>query len=160
MLSVLPHRELTKNNSIFLPILTNGDIDFAFMENCVAELEAERAAELEAYLTASGFKDCELTPKEIESLRNFSTLNFKEFNLERLFGKSTRGKRLKSSDRVQGNLPFVTAVNSMREYLTLLATMSRFSQKTQQRLICLVLQNTETIHMELMIILQLFIQKI
>ena len=101
--------ERVKNNSIFLPILTNGDIDFAFMENCVAELEAERVAELEAYLTASGFKDYELTPKEIESLRNISTLNFKEFNLERLFGKSTRGKRLKSSDRVQGNLPFVTA---------------------------------------------------
>lgn len=32
-----------------------------------------------------------------------------EFNLEKLFGKSTRGKRLKSSDRILGTLPFVTA---------------------------------------------------
>ncbi|WP_409373675.1 restriction endonuclease subunit S [Streptococcus suis] len=34
---------------------------------------------------------------------------WREYNLEVLFGKSTRGKRLKSSDRVEGNLPFVTA---------------------------------------------------
>jgi len=32
-----------------------------------------------------------------------------KFNLEELFGKSTRGKRLKSFDRISGNLPFVTA---------------------------------------------------
>ncbi|WXA04246.1 hypothetical protein R3L16_10440 [Mangrovimonas cancribranchiae] len=31
------------------------------------------------------------------------------FNLENLFGKSTRGRRLKSADRVSGALPFITA---------------------------------------------------
>ena len=31
------------------------------------------------------------------------------FNLKELFGKSTRGKRLKSEDRISGTLPFVTA---------------------------------------------------
>lgn len=31
------------------------------------------------------------------------------FNLEKLFGKATRGRRLKSSDRITGSLPFVTA---------------------------------------------------
>lgn len=31
------------------------------------------------------------------------------FNLKSLFGHATRGKRLKSTDRVAGNLPFVTA---------------------------------------------------
>ena len=29
--------------------------------------------------------------------------------MEKLFGKSTRGKRLKSADRIPGALPFVTA---------------------------------------------------
>lgn len=29
--------------------------------------------------------------------------------MEKLFGKATRGRRLKSSDRLPGNLPFVTA---------------------------------------------------
>lgn len=32
-----------------------------------------------------------------------------EFNLKKLFGKSTRGRRLKSADRIGGQLPFVTA---------------------------------------------------
>jgi hypothetical protein len=31
------------------------------------------------------------------------------FKLENLFGKATRGKRLKSADRIDGHLPFVTA---------------------------------------------------
>ncbi|CYV03042.1 restriction endonuclease subunit S [Streptococcus suis] len=34
---------------------------------------------------------------------------WREYHLVELFGKSTRGKRLKSSDRVCGTLPFVTA---------------------------------------------------
>lgn len=34
---------------------------------------------------------------------------FKMFNLYDLFGSSTRGKRLKSADRIPGALPFVTA---------------------------------------------------
>ena len=41
-----------------------------------------------------------------EELKN---VKWGEYNLEVLFGKSTRGKRLKSSDRVLGTLPFVTA---------------------------------------------------
>ncbi|CAK2744916.1 Restriction endonuclease subunit S [Vibrio crassostreae] len=36
-------------------------------------------------------------------------IEWQEFNLEELFGKSTRGRRLKSSDRIKGKLPFVTA---------------------------------------------------
>ena len=32
-----------------------------------------------------------------------------EYNLKSLFGNSTRGKRLKSADRIAGDLPFVTA---------------------------------------------------
>ena len=34
---------------------------------------------------------------------------WKSYTLEELFGKSTRGKRLKGSDRIKGTLPFVTA---------------------------------------------------
>jgi hypothetical protein len=36
-------------------------------------------------------------------------LEWGKFNLEALYGKSTRGKRLKSADRIPGKLPFVTA---------------------------------------------------
>jgi len=97
-----------KNTVIKLPA-KNGNIDFEFMESFIAELEAERLAELEAYLLATGLKDYTLTAEEQQALEDFENLQWESFNLEKLFGKSTRGKRLKSEDRIAGLLPFVTA---------------------------------------------------
>ena len=97
-----------KKQILKLPV-KNGSIDFEFMETFIAELEAQRIAELEAYLTAAGLKDYELTAEEEEALKKLETVEWKEYNLKALYGSSTRGKRLKSSDRIPGNLPFVTA---------------------------------------------------
>lgn len=97
-----------RNLTIKLPI-TNNEIDFDFMESFVAELEAQRVAELEAYLKASGLDNYELSSEEQNAIINFDNIKWAKFNLECLFGKSTRGKRLKSADRIEGNLPFVTA---------------------------------------------------
>ena len=109
--------ERIKTENIKLPINTDGSIDFEFMETFIAELEAERVAELEAervaelsaYLKASGFDNYELSVEEQNALQEYETLEWDLFNLEALFGKSTRGKRLKSADRISGELPFVTA---------------------------------------------------
>ena len=89
-----------KNTIINLPT-KNGKIDFDFMESFIAELEA--------YLLATGLKDYTLTAEEEKALSDLESLKWQTFNLEKLFGKSTRGKRLKSADRIFGNLPFVTA---------------------------------------------------
>ena len=78
-------------------------------QTTIEELEAERIEELEAYLSVSGLKDTQLTADELSALDKFNSINWKKFNLETLFGKSTRGKRLKGDDRIGGNLPFVTA---------------------------------------------------
>jgi Type I restriction modification DNA specificity domain len=86
-----------------------GKIDFDFMESFISELEAERIADLEAYLKFTGLKDYTLTVEEEKVLEDFENINWETFNLENLFGKSTRGRRLKSDDRISGNLPFVTA---------------------------------------------------
>ena len=99
---------VVKHKKIRLPI-SEERIDFDFMETFIAELEAQRVAELEAYLTVSGYDNYELSDAELCALQAFKTVNWKSFNLEKLFGKATRGKRLKSADRVVGNLPFVTA---------------------------------------------------
>ncbi|QAR34422.1 restriction endonuclease [Geovibrio thiophilus] len=101
--------EIIKNQKMSLPVSENGEIDFEFMENFIAELEAERIAELEAYLSATGLNDYTLTPEELQALDDFESLDWQCFNIEKLFGKSTRGKRLKSADRISGTLPFVTA---------------------------------------------------
>ena len=102
------NRENARKLIVQLPT-KEGEIDFEFMESFVAELEAQRVAELEAYLTVTGLKNYQLTKEEKLALKELDTIEWKEYNLEKLFGKATRGKRLKSADRVNGNLIFVTA---------------------------------------------------
>ena len=53
----------------------NGEIDFGFMESFVAELEAQRVAELSAYLKVSGYDNYKLSAEERDALRGFSNLN-------------------------------------------------------------------------------------
>ena len=102
-----------KVETILLPTL-GGEINFSFMEKFIEELERERVEELDAYLAATGLKDYKLTDKEKQVLAKFDEFSrrggvAKEFNLKKLFGSATRGKRLKSADRYDGDLPFVTA---------------------------------------------------
>lgn len=101
----------TEMNStrIFLPVTKMSEIDFDFMESFISELEQERINKLNAYLEASGLKDYELTEEEKTVLKGYENWTWEGFNLEELFGKSTRGKRLKGEDRAIGDLPFVTA---------------------------------------------------
>ena len=100
--------ERIKSEYIKLPT-KNGKIDFDFMESFIAELETQRIAELETYLVIAGFKDYTLTSEEIVALEKIKSATWQNFNLRELFGSSTRGKRLKSDDRIAGDLPFVTA---------------------------------------------------
>lgn len=88
-----------------------GEIDYEFMERFIAELNAARLAELNAYLTITGLRDYELSEAERTALARFERgeTQWAEFQLGELFGDATRGKRLKGDDRIAGNLPFVTA---------------------------------------------------
>ncbi|WP_407716403.1 restriction endonuclease subunit S [Campylobacter lanienae] len=74
-------------HKIKLPITASGEIDFEFMESFVAELEAERVAELEAYLAAASLKDYELTADELSALSKFENYNWGEFRIGDLFDK-------------------------------------------------------------------------
>lgn len=104
------------NFQMYLPIKDN-EIYFDFMDRFIAELEVQRiteletqrATELKAYLTVTGLQDYILTDEEQQALEAYKNIKWAIFNIEKLFGKSTRGKRLKSADRIPGNLPFVTA---------------------------------------------------
>lgn len=102
------NRAAMKKTKIQLPT-KNGKIDFDFIEIFIADLEKERLKELKVYLSSASLDDYMLTDKEQKVLKDFEKINWEIFNLEKLFGKSTRGKRLKSADRIYGALPFVTA---------------------------------------------------
>ena len=72
---------IIENQKLTLPT-QNGEIDFAFMENFIAELEAERIAELEAYLSATGLQEYLLTEEEEKALKEFESWEFEEFRIE------------------------------------------------------------------------------
>lgn len=71
------HWKIAKNCIVELPT-KDGKIDFDFMESFVAELEAQRVAELSAYLKVSGYDNYELSAEELDALRDFS--NFGDDN--------------------------------------------------------------------------------
>jgi ABC-type uncharacterized transport system substrate-binding protein len=87
----------------------NGKIDFDFMENFIAELEAERIAELEAYLSATGLKNFELSETEKKVLDDFENIQFDDFTYNSIFNKIIQGRRLTKDDQISGNIPFVMA---------------------------------------------------
>lgn len=95
------HFEQAFYDTIICVPFINGKVATDFIE--------ERMRELEAWLRAAGFEDYNLTEGEQIALKEIDKLEYQIFNVEELFGKSTRGKRLKSADRVTGSLPFVTA---------------------------------------------------
>lgn len=100
--------EKIKNKAIQLPC-KNGEIDFDFMESFIAELEAQRIAELSAYLKVSGFDNYELSDEEREALREYENgiVELKEFSFSSIFNNIKQGRRLKKDDQLPGNIPFV-----------------------------------------------------
>ena len=67
------NREEMNKTKIQLPI-KDGEIDFDFMESFIAELEAQRIAELSAYLKVSGFDNYKLSDEELNTLQRFAEL--------------------------------------------------------------------------------------
>lgn len=102
------NRDSMNKTKIHLPT-QNGKIDFAFMENFIAELEAERIAELEAYLSATGLQDYHLTEEEEKALKEFESWEFEEFTYQSIFNKIIQGRRLRKEDQISGTIPFVMA---------------------------------------------------
>lgn len=84
-------------------------IDFDLMESFIEEFESEMKKLVQAYLSENNLCDNDLTKNERLVLNNFNQIVWGTFNVEKIFGKATRGRRLKSSDRISGDLPFVTA---------------------------------------------------
>lgn len=95
----------------------DGNIDFAFMEAFIAELEAQRVVELEvqrkteleAYLAVTGLKDYTLTEEEEETLNSLDKVQWKEYRFADVFNNIQQGRRLKKEDQIEGSMPFVMA---------------------------------------------------
>ncbi len=89
LLSVLV-RDVDKTflkSEIHLPVKANGTVDYDFMERFITELEVERIAKLDAYLSAANLKDCILTVEEQKALDDFDNIEWGNFRLDLLFEK-------------------------------------------------------------------------
>lgn len=95
--------------TMHLPVTDDGEIDFEFMESFIAELEAERVAELSAYLTVSGLDNYELSNNEMAIIERYKKhqIPFSEFEFIKIFNNIKQGRRLKKDDQLPGDIPFV-----------------------------------------------------
>lgn len=85
---------------------TEDDIDWDYIESYIHELEESYIHELDAYLKETGLDDYELTDAEQALLEREPM--FREFKVGDLFDV-TQGRRLKKSDFIDGDIPFVMA---------------------------------------------------
>lgn len=116
------HWKIAKNSKILLPT-KNGKIDFDFMESFIAELDAQRIAELDAYLTVAGLKDYELTDEEQIALDKYNSIVWDDYKLEDIFDVKSYKKRFdanKINILDKGKHPYVVRTaynNGIRGYI-------------------------------------------
>ena len=110
-----------KSYIVSLPIKET-KIDFEFMENFAKEVEAERLAVVDAHLSKTKLKDCQLTPEEKKALGDYNSLEFEDFKLIDVFNVKNSGNIL-SRDVVEdsGDTPYLCASkenNSISSYIS------------------------------------------
>ena len=107
------NENVLKNITIHIPVTSAGDIDFAFMESRIREMEESRIREMEAYLKVAGFEHCELTEEERLTLRNFKSHKTKPIVISSIFD-IRKGKRLTKDNMIPGPINFIgsTSVNN------------------------------------------------
>lgn len=105
----------SKNFTMFLPVTDSGNINFAFMENFIAELEAERIEELSAYLTVSGLDNYELSNEEWNAVNSINEIEWKEHRIGTIFEKiktkklTYKAKELPNEAQGDYDLPCLTS---------------------------------------------------
>lgn len=115
---------LEKLNDLYIkiPITKEGHPNLASMNQIVAELEAQRVAELEAYLTASGLKDYELDEDDYRVLEDYRLTHFESFKVTDIFDvRNTRNILSSEITPGSGSTPYLCASalnNSVSSYIT------------------------------------------
>lgn len=99
---------VVKDKHIQLPQIGK-EIDFDFMEMFISFMMNSTIERLKLYLKKENLLNSVLLEHEVIAIDDFAQTEWSEFNVGKLFGKSTRGKRLKAEDRIPGLLPFITA---------------------------------------------------
>ena len=107
------HWKIAKTQKISLPVKKEREINVAFMEDFISQLEAARLSQLEAYLLVTGLKNYTLTPAEEQALTDFQNGNIKwgEFLIGDLFEiNPTKYYKLKNKEIISenGDVPLIS----------------------------------------------------
>lgn len=100
---------LTRLNrtKILLPVDSNGNPNWRFMEDYIKRKQKEQAQKIVNYYKQRMIEYC-------FELLDFENVEWKEFKFEKIFKKIQRGKRLTKSNQIEGNTPYIssTAMNN------------------------------------------------
>lgn len=106
---------------IKLPVKSDGEIAFAYIEKFVETLEAERLATLEAYLQATGLKDTEFSSAEAVALSALDMVEWKEFEIDKLFNVyPSKSYSALNDDKIldkNGKTPYVSNQSQNNGYI-------------------------------------------
>ncbi|TPR42315.1 hypothetical protein DY124_07810 [Apilactobacillus micheneri] len=108
------------NTEINLPVNRDNKIDWEYIKNYIKKLEHKYINKVEMdynnkiniflrHLDYSNIDDIQLNDEDKKILNIYQKSDFDYFSIDYLFSYIKRGKRMKSIDRISGNLPFVTA---------------------------------------------------
>lgn len=113
--------KIIESQTLKIPV-KDGKPDFDFMGSFIAELEAERIAELEAYLEVTGLSDCKLTEDEQKALDDYGSLTFEDFSITDVFDiKNTKNILSRDITPNSGTVPYLCASaddNAISSYIS------------------------------------------
>lgn len=113
------NENVLNNVMVKLPITSNFQIDFDYMERYISELEEERISELAVYLKVTGLENCVLTKPEKLALKSRGGGNLRKFKIVDLFTvKNTHSILNSCIVPNSGVYPYVTAGESNNSILT------------------------------------------
>lgn len=110
-----------KEQTLLLPVTSSNEIDYAYMEAFIQEIEDVRVQEMDVYLKVAGFENCELSDLEQDVIHAMSNgdVKFKTFFItdDALKNRDNGIFNVKNSHNIlqssivagSGNTPYVTA---------------------------------------------------
>lgn len=101
------HWSVAKKVKLNLPVTSAGEIDFAFMQARIQEMEQARIQEMDSYLKVAGFENCELTDEERIAISSLSKIQFQSCKIGALFNVDT-GRDVIIGRVEDGNVPLIS----------------------------------------------------
>ncbi|HDZ5085045.1 TPA: restriction endonuclease subunit S [Campylobacter jejuni] len=104
-----------KRGKIILPIDSNGNPDYKFMESYMKAIEKEHLEKITAYYNAKLAKVDRGGGFDLDEYKDFikqdklKNIQWKEFDFADIFKEIKRGKRLIKDNQIQGKIPYVSS---------------------------------------------------